>query len=107
MVLLDSGADERTFPLSFAQQIGLDSQQMPAGSTAGVGSVANLTYYAPIEVRVHFAGASNVSRIAFTTQAGFTAGLDAQGIGLLGQSGFFENFLVEFNHKTRSFSIEV
>jgi hypothetical protein len=80
---------------------------MPAGSTVGVGSAANLTYYAPIEVRIRFTGAPSVSKIVFTAHAGFTAGLDTQGIGLLGQSGFFENFLVEFNHKAGSFSIKV
>jgi hypothetical protein len=44
---------------------------------------------------------------SFKAQAGFTPGMDAQGIGLLGQSGFFETFAVGFDHKAKQFYVDV
>lgn len=37
--------------------------------------------------------------------AGFTEGLDAQGIGLLGQSGFFDQYSVLFDQARGVFTI--
>ena len=48
----------------------------------------------------------STATIEFQALAGFTAGMDAQGIGLLGQLGFFEMFPVTFNHKGKAFSID-
>jgi hypothetical protein len=67
--------------------------------TGGVGSTANPTYYAEVEIFLH-------PRILFKTIAGFTPALEAQGIGLLGQSGFFESFSVTFDHRSRVFHID-
>lgn len=76
--------------------------------TGGVGSVANATYYETIAVRIPITDPQgNAVTIEFQTLAGFTAGMDAQGIGLLGQLGFFETFQVLFNHRAKVFSIEV
>jgi len=33
--------------------------------------------------------------------------MEAQGVGLLGQAGFFERFQVTFDHPGRSFHIDV
>ena len=70
--------------------------------TGGVGSIANATYYESIDIHIHVTGAPTIS---FKAHAGFTAGMDAQGIGLLGQSGFFEYFACGFDHKARVFTI--
>jgi hypothetical protein len=45
-------------------------------------------------------------QLKFNAYVGFTVGLEAQGIGLLGECGFFENYLVTFDHKNRLFHIE-
>ena len=100
----DSGADHCVFPLSFALALGLDPLKMPMQLTGGVGSVANPTYYSPLRIAIPIDHAPTLS---FDTNAGFTAGMEAHGIGLLGQSGFFETFQVTFNHRGRTFSIEV
>jgi len=42
----------------------------------------------------------------FATLAGFTPGLEAQGVGLLGQTGFFERYGVTFDHKASVFHID-
>jgi hypothetical protein len=44
--------------------------------------------------------------LKFSGDIGFTEGLEAQGIGLLGQRGFFESFLVTFDYASRQFWIE-
>jgi hypothetical protein len=106
VVILDTGADQCIFPLSFAGLIGLDPLTMPMHLTGGCGSSANTTYYAEIEIQLRITGAA-VPMVSFKTFAGFTAGMEAQGIGLLGQSGFFENFPTFFDHKSRLFHIGV
>ena len=106
-VCLDTGADHCVFPLTFAAALGLDPLQMKMQMTGGVGSVANATYYEAITVRIPIAEPNgNITTIEFQARVGFTAGMDAQGIGLLGQLGFFETFPVTFNHKAKAFSIE-
>lgn len=102
LVCLDTGADHCIFPLSFAGPLGLDPLKMKMTMTGGVGSVANATYYENISIHLHVL---DMPTLSFTTMAGFTAGMDAQGIGLLGQCGFFETFPVTFNHGGKEFSI--
>lgn len=94
--------------LSFASLIGLDPLQMPMQMTGGVGSMANATYYADIEIQLRIAGPNGpIPVISFRTYAGFTPGLEAQGIGLLGQVGFFENYCATFDHPNKLFHIEL
>jgi hypothetical protein len=70
--------------------------------TGGVGNSGNATYYAEITISIPALG---IQPIMFKTFAGFTSGLESQGIGLLGQSGFFESFPVSFNHPLKNFTI--
>jgi hypothetical protein len=72
--------------------------------TGGVGSTANPTYYAMITVHMAI---SDGPTMTFQTYAGFTAGMDAQGIGLLGQVGFFETFPTFFDHRAKVFAIDL
>lgn len=99
----DSGADHCVFPLSFASVLGLDPLQMKMQMTGGVGSPANPTYYAEVTVNIHMVG--DPVPFSWTTLAGFTVGLEAQGLALLGQVGFFESFQVTFSHKHKWFTI--
>jgi hypothetical protein len=108
---LDSGADQCVFPVSFALALGLNTLTMKQQMTGGVGSTGNVTYYDDLTIEVG-ALVSVDGQITFAPQftfkvyAGFTAGLDAQGMGLLGECGFFENYVVTFDHKNRYFHIE-
>lgn len=101
----DSGADHCLFPLPFAIAIGLDPLTLPMETTGGVGSVANLTYFAEITVRIKTTDTD--PPIAFTTMAGFSEGMDAFGCGLLGQAGFFERFPTAFEHASKTFVIQI
>jgi len=87
--------------------VGLDPLQMKMHMTGGCGSAANPTYYADVEIQLRYSINGVASTISFTTYAGFTPGMEAQGIGLLGQTGFFENFATTFHHKARTFTIDV
>ncbi len=98
IALPDSGADQCVFPLSFAIALQLDPLQMKQQLTGGVGNTGNITYYNNLTIEIE-------NGPTFTTIVGFTAGLEASGFGLLGQSGFFENFVVTFDHKAQQFSI--
>src|SRR6266851_5651210 len=99
IVWLDSGADHCVFPVSFAIALGLDPLQMQQQLTGGVGNTGNNTFYDDLTIALD-------NGPTFTTKVGFTAGLEAQGFGLLGQAGFFENFTVTFDQKSRLFHIE-
>lgn len=106
-VLLDTGADHCVFPLSFAGLIGLDPLTMPMQMTGGCSTSMVPTYHAEIEIRVPYQNAGGpVQEFSFKTMAAFTIGMEAQGLGLLGQTGFFENFKTVFDHKAKTFHIE-
>ena len=67
--------------------------------TGGVGSFGNVTYYDTLEIDVG-------NGLSFSSYVGFTQGLESQGMGLLGQAGFFETFIVGFDYMTRTFQLE-
>ena len=97
-VCVDSGADQCIFPLSYALSLGLHPDRMKQQFTSGVGSTDNVTFYEDVEIRVG-------TRVAFA-RAGFTEGLETIGLGLLGQTGFFDQFTVTFDHRAGAFYIE-
>jgi hypothetical protein len=108
---LDSGADQCVFPVSFAFALGLDLLTMKQQMTGGVGSTGNITYYDNLKIEVGMMAEVNgvatfSAQFTFQAYTGFTAGLESQGMGLLGECGFFENHLVTFDHKHRYFYIE-
>jgi hypothetical protein len=95
----DSGADACLFPLSLARLLKLDIFSLPRGLTGGLGSSANITYWATISVDLGHG-------IVFSAYTGFTEGMDPMGLGLLGQDGFFERYRVEFLLSKKVFTIE-
>ena len=99
IVLLDSGADSCVFPTSFASVLGLDILRMKRQLTGGVGTSANQTYYDFLDIDLG-------SGIRFRSYVGFIPGLDAQGMGLLGQDGFFSYYNVSFYQRQLRFTIE-
>jgi hypothetical protein len=106
---IDSGADSCVFPVSFATALGLDILQMKRQMTGGVGNTGNITHYSEltIEVGCEQDGAWVFDpALKFTAYAGFTLGLEDQGIGLLGECDFFERYVVTFDHKSRLFYVE-
>jgi hypothetical protein len=99
VVCLDSGADHCLFPAIFASTLGIDLLRLKKHLTSGVGSSSNPTYYADLQVTLD-------RGIQFTSYVGFTPALDPQGIGLLGQFGFFDTYNVHFQLKQSKFMID-
>jgi len=97
-VCVDSGADQCIFPLSYALSLGLNPTTMTQQLTSGLGSEGNVTFYEEIEIAVG-------KRVALA-RAGFTEGLEIIGLGLLGQTGFFDQFTVTFDHRAGVFHVE-
>ena len=104
MVCLDTGADRCTFPLSFANRLGLDPTTMPKDVVRGATGPGDI-YYADVRISVPFTMDEKRCDLTVNTRAGFTSGMDAQGLGLLGQIGFFDAYTVTFNQGQNAFTI--
>lgn len=97
--IVDSAADHCLFPLNFAQKLGLDLPAMPVAKSGGIGTPGIPTAHANVTVDLQ-------GILRFDVYAGFTAGMDLWGVGLLGQRGFFDRFDVTFRHREDVFIIE-
>jgi hypothetical protein len=99
--MIDSGADSCNFPRRFMELLGLSAADAETVPVMGVGS-ANETYIHPVKITI--ANAQGIS--PFVAKVGFTDNLDAWGIGLLGQFGFFDRFKVCFDLRQKRFDLE-
>jgi hypothetical protein len=99
IVMPDSGADACLFPLALAIVLKINILKLPKAFTGGVGSQVNVTYYDNLTIDLG-------NGIVFTAYVGFTQGMDQVGLGLLGQSGFFDRYNVEFLHSRKIFTID-
>lgn len=98
--IVDSGADVCTFPLSFAGQLGIDLSKAGTEPCRGLGSSGVPGYFADITRDSH-----GVCKL--DARVGFSAGVDAWGIGLLGQIDFFDRVGVTFDHAAGVFYLDV
>jgi hypothetical protein len=112
LVWPDSGADGCAFPLSYAIAMKLDPLQLKQQIAGGVGNAGNVAYHDNLKIELanladYLADPTKFNPlVSFDAYVAFTSGLEAQGLGLLGQSGFFENYVVTFDYKKREFHIE-
>lgn len=97
--IIDSGADHCAFPRAFMQPLGLDPLVTPTEMSSGVGATVP-THFVNLNVDVQ-------GLFQFPAYIGFTTGLDAWGVGLLGQTGFFDRFNVTFRLAEKKCLIEV
>ncbi|HEX4544061.1 MAG TPA: aspartyl protease family protein [Candidatus Acidoferrum sp.] len=97
--IVDSGADHCIFPRSFMQPLGLDPLATPVDMTSGVGSTNLPTHFAHVTLDLQ-------GLAQFSVYAGFTTGMDRFGIGLLGQTGFFERFKIRFDYANKGYTLE-
>jgi hypothetical protein len=97
--IVDSGADHCVFPRSFMQPLGLDPLIAPVDMTSGLGSNSVPTHYSNVTL--------DLGIMNFQVYAGFTAGMDQHGIGLLGQQGFFDKFKISFDYTNAQFVLEI
>ena len=95
--IVDSGADQCVFPRSFMASLGIDPLAAPLESMIGVSGTATPTHFANVSLEL---GSARVP-----IYAGFVTGLDAIGIGLLGQAGFFDRFNIHFRLRNGVFDV--
>jgi len=98
--LVDSGADFCSFPLSFAHALGFDVRAGTQDSSSGLGSDNVPTYHWQVAI-----GLQGIIR--FDVYAGFTTGLETWGIGLLGQTGFFDRCKISFDNPNGLYYLEI
>jgi hypothetical protein len=97
--IVDSGADHCIFPLSFGTALGFDPLTSVPVNAAGVGNSAVPTFH--WNVTLDFGGV-----LVIPALVGFSDGVNAFGVGLLGQFGFFDRVNVQMNYRKREFYIE-
>ncbi len=92
-VLVDSGADFCLFHAEIGELLGIDITKGKAREVFGVGGKASLYYIHKITIEV--------GGWPYEIDAGFMPSVSGRAMyhGLVGQKGFFENFIVTFNKK--------
>lgn len=98
--IVDSGADDCVFPVSYASRLGLDiANNTRTFIFGGAGSKNQIAYFFDLKVTFE-------DFVSYKLPIGFSSALESVGIGLLGQNGFFENFAVSFDLANRHFFLE-
>lgn len=99
LALVDSGADDCLFPISFARQLGLKvpNRRRYAFGGAGGGDVQTAHFF-DLQITI-----GNVAR--YRIPVGFTTALEGHNIGVLGQNGFFNHFAAAFNFRKGIFTL--
>lgn len=90
--LIDSGADECTFPAWIAKTLGHDVYQGKQKIFSGIGGSV-LSYLHKTQIRV--------DGIEFIADVYYSHEWDNMPFGLLGQAGFFAHFDIRFNYKEK------
>lgn len=90
-VLVDSGADLCIFDEEIGEALGLDVKKGISREVFGVGGKASLYYLHKIEIEV--------GGWTHKIEAGFMPNVAGRVMpyGLVGQRGFFENFIIKFD----------
>ena len=95
--LVDSGADACLFPSDVAEILEIDIKKGERADFIGIGSTKTVFYFHEVEILL---GEHQVK-----TKVGFSTSAIGAG-GVLGQQGFFENFMVMFDYKNRYVEIK-
>jgi hypothetical protein len=90
-VLVDSGADICLFDSEIGKAIGIEIEKGKPREVMGVGGKYSLYYLHPVTIEV--GGWSYESEAGFMPKVGSLAAP----YGIVGQIGFFENFVVKFD----------
>lgn len=87
--LVDSGADMCAFDADIAEALDIRVENGRVGGFGGVMGGSRPIYYHPVTV--------SVGGWPYTIEAGFSRDIASYGHGFLGQHGFFDHFIVQFN----------
>ena len=99
-ILVDSGADICLFDQSVGEAIGIDIKSGKMREVFGVGGKVSLYYFHAVTIEV--------GGWKFKLEAGFMPDVAGRIIpyGLVGQKGFFENFIIKFDLKKEEIELK-
>lgn len=95
--LIDSGADCTFFDLEVAHLLGINLRNSSACTITGIAGDIQPAFLQQVELRV--------GNVTYVLEAGFT-NLGQGFVAVLGQVGFFDRFIVTFNQKEGTISID-
>ena len=95
--VVDSGADDCIFPISFAHCLGIDPLADEFHQFRGASGNGSL-FFREVTLEFNFG--------SFRARVGFTAARAASDLVLLGQNGFFDYSRVTLDRRARVFTIE-
>lgn len=88
--LIDSGADMCAFDAQIGEILGIDIQSGRKDEFAGVMGDAKFIFYHEVVV--------TIGGWPYRIDAGFAYDISPYGFGFLGQNGFFDKFVVQFDY---------
>ena len=90
-VLIDSGADICLFDANVGKAIGLDVEKGKKCEVFGVGGKTSIYFLCPVQIEI--------DGWSYNVEAGFMLEVAGRVLpyGIVGQKGFFENFIVKFD----------
>ena len=95
---MDSGADACLFPRGIADVLGIDVRAGDRMDFTGIGGMPTPFYFHEVEIPL--------GEYQIKSKVGFSTSLNI-GVGaILGQHGFFDNFIVTFDRKNKFMEVK-
>jgi len=96
--LVDSGADACLFPNGLADRLGIDVRTGLRHDFIGIGASKTSFFFHEVEILF--------GKYQVKTKAGFSSSQNIGVGGILGQQGFFDHFVIAFDHKNKFIEIK-
>ncbi|MEK7617191.1 MAG: retropepsin-like aspartic protease [Patescibacteria group bacterium] len=97
-VLVDSGADYCMFHAKIGEMLGLDIKSGKPLTFFGTSGEPQKAYFHKVTFRV--------GGIEHTCEAGFSYDMEKLPYGLLGQDGFFDKWIIKFEHHKENIELK-
>lgn len=97
--LIDSGADFCIFDGEIGEFLGLEIEKGPLLTFGGIQGMSVLKAYIHEVVL-------DVGGLSYKTNVGFSRDISQNGVGILGQKGFFDVFSVKFEYSSEDIEIK-
>lgn len=100
LALIDSGADFNIFHAELAKILGIDLKKKKAINFGGISKDGQQCRGYFVELKL------KIKDEEFKTLVVFSDDISDNGYGILGQQGFFNHFLVEFDYHNKTITLE-
>lgn len=99
LALIDSGADFNIFHSDLADILGINLSKLKRVKFSGISKSVKDCEGSFVELNLEIGGAPSKCMVLFSSD------ISNDGYGILGQQGFFNNFIVTFNYGKREIGI--